>query len=515
MLPSLAKLTVNTEAPRCEWPLEGARGNVEWNEEWKKKTADEVPPELEVAQQAFNELLLKIAEGGELTEAEQLRYVRLDDEIQRLRFYSSHMAIRVRRDGNCFYHALATLLRVPSIPGMAPDGSEVPNPYANLPKTMNGVVLRAQVMGHMQREWEHFGSDNQLAGELRGYVKRETDEDFAERHKVAWTNKILHPDAESFCKFLEEEVGVEREPPRDLSKREVVDFYVKRYGRLGDFAGQCEADAAAELFNVHIIMLMLNVDPTNPTTGEAEEKVDNPEWLQAWGEAWPCKKNTDGSWAKRTPEEIAERKARFEAANEANSPTANDPIRDDYYGGEGEYVPLSVDEAKALPTLIMVRHFPDNDPRYDGDTGMGVSEAPHFSPIIPKDGVPAVVRNVPACSLDRVRDAERRSRAEYVDNVRMYAQASGRLPSDEEMLRVGCAIGYCSDVDPSVRDMVLNFIARDIFGMKRGGQGTKRRLGKGSSSEGASSDQGGGGSGSGQSPQQPLSDRSLGKQRMS
>ena len=394
MIPSLAKLTVNTDAPRCEWPLEGARGNPEWNQEWIKKTAEEAPPELEIMKSDFNTLLEKVASGEVLTDADQIAYFSLESEIERLKFYSSHMAIRVRRDGNCFYYSLATLLRVPSMPGVGPDGSPLPNPYENLPKTMNGVVLRAQVMQYMQREWEHFGSDAQLAGELGQWVKKESDADFAARHEVAW-DRSVHPDAASFCMFLEQEVAVERNPPRDMTPREVVAFYVQRFGRLGDFAGQCEADAAAELFNVHIIMLMLNVDPANPTQGTMEAKVDRPEWLQAWGEAWPCKKNPDGTFVKRTPEEIAQTVARFQAANAPDSPTADDPIRDDMYGGASEYTPLSPDEARALPTLIMVRHFPDNDPRYEGDMNAGISEAPHFSPIIPKNKVGKVVRTPP------------------------------------------------------------------------------------------------------------------------
>lgn len=487
MIPSLAKLTVNTEAPRCEWPLKGARGNPEWNQEWIKKTAEEAPPELEIMKSEFNTLLEKVASGEVLTEADQTSYFRLESEIERLKFYSSHQAIRVRRDGNCFYHSLATLLRVPSMPGMGPDGSPLPNPYENLSKTMNGVVLRAQVMQYMQREWEHFGSDAQLAGELGQWVKKESDADFAARHEVAW-DRSVHPDAASFCTFLEQEVAVERNPPHDMTPREVVAFYVQRFGRRGDFAGQCEADAAAELFNVHIIMLMLNVDPANPTQGTMEAKVDRLEWLRAWGEAWPCKKTPDGAFVKRTPEEIAQTVARFQAANAPDSPTADDPIRDDMYGGASEYTPLSPDEARALPTLIMVRHFPDNDPRYEGDMNAGISEAPHFSPIIPKNKVGKVVRKVPECSLDRLKPAERLARSEYVRKMRLYAMASGRLPDDDDLLRVGCEIGYCSDVAPEVRDMILDYIAMEVFGMPRvRAQGTKRRLGGGESSQGGGS----------------------------
>lgn len=487
MIPSLAKLTVNTEAPRCEWPLEGARENSEWNQEWIKKTAEEAPPELEIMKSEFNTLLEKVASDEVLTEADQIAYFSLESEIERLKFYNSHMAIRVRRDGNCFYHSLATLLRVPSMPGVGPDGSPLPNPYENLPKTMNGVVLRAQVMQYMQREWEHFGSDAQLAGELGQWVKKESDADFAARHEVAW-DRSVHPDAASFCTFLEQEFTVKRNPPRDMTPREVVAFYVQRFGRLGDFAGQCEADAAAELFNVHIIMLMLNVDPANPTQGTMEAKVDRPEWLQAWGEAWPCKKTPDGAFVKRTPGEIAQTVARFKAANAPDSPTADDPIRDDMYGGASEYTPLSPDEARALPTLIMVRHFPDNDPRYEGDMNAGISEAPHFSPIIPKNKVGNVVRKVPECSLDRLKPAERLARSKYVSEMRLYAMASGRLPDDDDLLRVGCEIGYCSDVAPEVRDMILDYIAIDVFGMPRvRAQGTKRRLGGGESSQGGGS----------------------------
>jgi hypothetical protein len=483
MIPSLAKLTVNTDAPRCEWPLDGASGNPEWNNEWIKRTAAEAPPELKKMEKVFNTLLKKLANDEVLTDVDLIAYSSLESEIERLKFYSSHMAIRVRRDGNCFYHSLATLLRVPSMPGVGPDGSPLTNPYDNLPKTINGVVLRAQVMQYMQREYEHFGSDAQLAGELGQWVKKESDADFAARHAILWSNKELHPDLVTFCTFLEQEVTAERNPPRDMTPREVVDFYVQRFGRLGDFAGQCEADAAAELFDVHIIMLMLNVDPANPTQGTMEAKADRPEWLQAWGEAWPCKKSPDGTFVKRTPEEIAQTVARFKAANAYDSPTADDAIRDDMYGGASEYTPLSPDEARALPTLIMVRHFPDNDPRYEGDIDAGISEAPHFSPIIPKNNVGKVVRKVPECSLDLLKPAARLARSNYVSEMKMYAMASGRLPDDEDLLRVGCKIGYCSDVAPEVRDMILDYIAMDVFGMPRvRAQGKKRRLGGGESS---------------------------------
>ena len=56
MIPSLSRLTVNTEAPRCEWSIEGAQGNQEWNEEWIERTAKKPSQQLEHMTKEFNTL---------------------------------------------------------------------------------------------------------------------------------------------------------------------------------------------------------------------------------------------------------------------------------------------------------------------------------------------------------------------------------------------------------------------------------------------------------------------------
>lgn len=198
-------------------------------------------------------------------------------------------AQRVKGDGSCFFHSLAYLLPHPSIP--AADGSV--SPWAD--SDANGFQLRRLIIDYIANDYKWYSQAGQIDQALR--YPDEGDEDFVRRYTTA----MQHTDL---------------------------------------FAGQTEAEAAAELLNAHIVIIEYGryenfprrkADGTPYTvTKLVEEDIS---YTKVQGRAWPCVRNEDGV----------------------------------------TYRALTAAEAMSIPTYVLLYHHPK---RADGSFG-----AAHYSPV--------------------------------------------------------------------------------------------------------------------------------------